>query len=338
MADKRDYYEVLGLSKGASDNDIKKAYRQMAKKYHPDLHPDDKDAEARFKEVNEAYEVLSDPDKKSRYDQFGHAGVDPSYGAGASGGGFSGFGGFGGMDFDLGDLFGSIFGGGGGSSSGRDSGGDRDLNPAGGSDSSSGGVTAFDATALVQGNLDEIYLGKFDPDYLELVDITENECEEDYIAGMETEAEYFAKVFDIENLTDDLKAEIVDLYKQIYAKSKYTVSPASKLDDNTFAVKVEVAPLDIFELVDEDWDDYMDPFYTEYAGVDFDALSQEEAEAVDAEWSRMVLDLCKENLPDMGYSDETKSVVIQVVRDDDGAWTMHGDDFYTLDEYIITYP
>lgn len=77
MADKRDYYEVLGVNRNASEDEIKKAYRKEAKKYHPDLHPGDKEAEAKFKEVNEAYEVLSDSEKKSRYDQFGHAGVDP---------------------------------------------------------------------------------------------------------------------------------------------------------------------------------------------------------------------------------------------------------------------
>ncbi len=101
---KRDYYEVLGVGKNASDSDIKKAYRKLAKENHPDLHPDDKNAEARFKEINEAYEVLSDADKRSRYDQFGHAGVDPNFNAG--GGGFNADG------FDFGDIFSSFFTGG----------------------------------------------------------------------------------------------------------------------------------------------------------------------------------------------------------------------------------
>lgn len=105
-AEKRDYYESLGLQKGASDEEIKKAYRRLAKQYHPDLHPGDKAAEEKFKEIGEAYEVLSDPDKKARYDQYGHAAFDPNAGYGGGGAGFGGFGDFG----DLGDILGNIFG------------------------------------------------------------------------------------------------------------------------------------------------------------------------------------------------------------------------------------
>ncbi len=108
MAEKRDYYQVLGIQKGASEEEIKKAYRKLAKQYHPDLNDGDPAAETKFKEVNEANDVLSDPQKRSRYDQFGHAGVDPNFGGG--GGGFNG--GFDMGDIDLGDLFGSFFGGG----------------------------------------------------------------------------------------------------------------------------------------------------------------------------------------------------------------------------------
>ncbi len=97
---KRDYYEILGVNKGVSDEELKKAYRKMAKQYHPDLHPGDKEAEAKFKECNEAYAVLSDADKRRAYDQFGHAGVDGQ-----------GFSGFSGGAVDLGDIFGSFFGG-----------------------------------------------------------------------------------------------------------------------------------------------------------------------------------------------------------------------------------
>ena len=111
--EKRDYYQVLGVDKNASAEEIKKAYRKNAMKYHPDRNPGDKQAEEKFKEIGEAYEVLSDSDKRARYDQFGFAGVDPNYGGGAGGGsgfggGFGGFGGFG----DFGDIFGEFFGGG----------------------------------------------------------------------------------------------------------------------------------------------------------------------------------------------------------------------------------
>lgn len=121
MADKRDYYEVLGVSKTATDDELKKAYRKLAKQYHPDLHPGDKEAEAKFKEINEAYEILSDADKRAKYDQYGFAAFDPNSGFGGFDGGFGGF-------DDLGDILGSIFGGGFGGFGGGFGGGQRRNN------------------------------------------------------------------------------------------------------------------------------------------------------------------------------------------------------------------
>ena len=108
MADKRDYYEVLGVDRGADESAIKSAYRKLAKKYHPDVNPGDKEAERKFKEATEAYSVLSDPQKRRQYDQFGHAAFEQG---GGGAGGFDGFGGFGGFSGgDMGDIFGDIFG------------------------------------------------------------------------------------------------------------------------------------------------------------------------------------------------------------------------------------
>ena len=118
-ANKRDYYEVLGVEKNATPEQIKKAYRKLAKKYHPDMNPGDDEAANKFKEVNEAYEVLSDEDKKAKYDQFGFDGLDPNFGAGGFGGGFGGF--------DFGDILSSVFGGGGFGGFGGGSGHDRNA-------------------------------------------------------------------------------------------------------------------------------------------------------------------------------------------------------------------
>ena len=142
MAEKRDYYEVLGVDRNASEDEIKKAYRKLAKQYHPDLHPDDKDAEAKFKEANEAYEVLSDAEKKAKYDRFGHAGVDPTYNAGQGGGYGGGCGG--GFDFDLGDIVSNICGGGFGGGFG---GGANPNAPQRGSDTQASVTISFEEAA-----------------------------------------------------------------------------------------------------------------------------------------------------------------------------------------------
>lgn len=150
MASKRDYYEVLGVNKNATDDELKKAYRKLAKKYHPDANPDDKaGAEAKFKEVNEAYENLSDPQKRRMYDQFGHDGPQGFGGAGGPFGGQGGYYSYSSSDFgdfgDLGDIFSSFFGGGFG---GRSSSTRRQTGPRKGADLNLGLDITFEQAFL----------------------------------------------------------------------------------------------------------------------------------------------------------------------------------------------
>ena len=145
-----DSYKALGVDKSATQDDIKKAFRKMAMKYHPDKNPGDKVAEEKIKEINEAYAVLSDPEKKEKYDRFGHAGVDPNSGFGGGAGGFGGFGGF----EDIFDMFGGAFGGFGGGSRGR-----RNNGPRKGSDLQKAVTITFEEAAF--GTKKEIRLNKY---------------------------------------------------------------------------------------------------------------------------------------------------------------------------------
>lgn len=191
------------------------------------------------------------------------------------------------------------------------------------------------ARTLVQGNMDELYLDNASDAYLELVDSTREASHEDYLAGLESEVEFFAYYFDINNLTEEMKSDLIDLYQQIYAKAKYTVGEASKLDNNTYAVKLTISPLNIFELV---WDDSdrLTAFFDKYENVDVDAMTDEEFAAYDKEWAETIIALCWEKLPEMGYMDD-QTMALQITKDSDDYWGIDEDDFYDMDEMIIYY-
>ena len=188
---------------------------------------------------------------------------------------------------------------------------------------------------LVQGNMDELYLGKYDEAYLELVDSTAEESEQNYLGGLEYEAEYFAQYFNVENLTDEIKAEIVELYKEIYSHSKYEVGEASKVDETTYGVKVTIYPLDVIQKVLEESDAAIEELNAQFTE---EQLATEEGYAeYDAAWARMFISLCREKLSDAGYL-EPEEIVVQVVQDPaDGLWTISENDFQRVDSYIIAY-
>ena len=186
-----------------------------------------------------------------------------------------------------------------------------------------GGLSADDATTYVQGILDENYKGVYDPDFLELIDITENEAEETYLSSLETEADFFASAFLIDDLTDELKAEVVDMYTEV--------------DDSTFGVKVTVEPLDVFDRVAEAlWGDTPDARAEALYSQDVDSMTDEEYAAYDAEWCRLVIDLTLEKLPEAEYL-EAQSKVVQITLGDDNYWSLDEQDFSDLDWLILDY-
>lgn len=190
---------------------------------------------------------------------------------------------------------------------------------------------------LVQGNLDEIYLGQFNSDYMKLVNSDEADCEESYRTGLETEAEFFINYFEIEYPTDELVEEIVELYKQIYSHSKYTVNDPAKLDDNTYAVKVQISPIDIVQIVSDNWDEGMEPLYEKYADVDTNSMSEEEYVQFDADWAEAIINMFYDQLPNLGYMDE-QSIAVQITKGSDGIWMIADNDLMAVDAAILYYP
>ena len=202
------------------------------------------------------------------------------------------------------------------------------------------GYSAEDATVLVKGNLDIIYLGEYTDAYLKSVNATEAEAQEIYQNNLEGESDYFLYYYDMEEVSDELYQEVVELQKEIYSHAQYEVLPATKQSDGTFAVKVTFQPIDIHVQVDEEWDDFINAFNASYADVDPDAMSDEEWEAFwpayNDDYNRQVIELVRSKLPTLGYGEE-ESVVIQVAQDEDGYYTPDDNGLSSFDTLLITY-
>lgn len=190
---------------------------------------------------------------------------------------------------------------------------------------------------LVQGNLDSLYLDKHSKEYLDLVNADEEECHSDYIDAINTEAEFFAYYFDISYPTQEILDEIGELYKEIYSKSKYIVNDASQLDENTYAVKVQIQPIDIIQLAIDNSSAQLAAFTEKYQDVDVMEMSDEEYQAYDADWASAVIQLVRSQLPYMGYMDE-QSIAVQIVKGDDDVWRIADGDMIKIDDLIIYYP
>lgn len=192
------------------------------------------------------------------------------------------------------------------------------------------------AVTLVEGNLNAIYRNETTENYLKLVSSTEEEVEEMYLEGLEASAEGFAYYFDISYLTDELKAEIVELYKTIFSMAKYTVGDASKVSDDTYAVSVTIEPLNIFELVIEDYEALLDSFNAKYADVDAESLTEEQYMEIDADYADMVLELVNSKLSEASCGEPVKMLISVECEDD--VWSISSESLADFDAKLVTYP
>ena len=197
-------------------------------------------------------------------------------------------------------------------------------------------LTESQMKALVQGNLDELYLGKFDEEYLKSVNSSATEAEEVHRELLEVKAEDFAYYFGIEFLTDDLRAEIVELCDQIYSKANYTVGEGTVVDDTTVSVEVTVYPIDIYQQMIDAAEEYMADFYAKYTEDVVNAMDDAAYVAYDAEWAGLVIDLCREKLPNLGYG-EARTLGLQVTLEND-VWCLSDAALTGFDALVITYP
>lgn len=191
-----------------------------------------------------------------------------------------------------------------------------------------------DSQTYVQGMLDKFYKGQYNQEYLELIDLTEEEAAEEYESWVQAEADYFSTYFSIDYPSDEYTERAKDLYRELYALAKYTVKGASKLDSGAYAVEVEVEPMNIMQLVTED---DMNIFWDEASGgKNSSDMTEEEYMAADALYADKILEAVKAQIPNMGY-DPAESFVFQLKEDTDGYYALVENDLYTFDSYIIRY-
>lgn len=200
-----------------------------------------------------------------------------------------------------------------------------------------------DSQTYVQGLLDKMYLGKYNKEYLDLIDLTETEAEEDYLDRLYGEVDYFCYVFGIEYQDDELNDQIAEMYKQIYAKAKYTVDPATKLESGNYAVEVSVEPIEIFTKITQEEHSAMDDEAFASLGKtedELNAMSDEESEQwyqdYDRAYAEGMVELVLSHMDDLTYGD-AKSMVFQLAQDSDGYYSLVEGDLQNFDQYIIAY-
>lgn len=208
---------------------------------------------------------------------------------------------------------------------------------------SGGGISKFDASVYVKGLLDQCYRGEYDSEFLDLMDMTQNEADETYLSNLEVDAANFADYYMIYNLTDEVEGQITDLFQQMYDKVAYTVKPAVKTDSG-FSVEIAVTPIDVYTLVDEGYNDMVDQFYADYyaqTGLDiynmsneeFSALGEDGQNAYDYAWAQAVITYFSAKLAESQPLEE-ETLLVQVKQDSEGMWEIPEKDWNNIDTYF----
>lgn len=206
-----------------------------------------------------------------------------------------------------------------------------------------GGISKFDASIYVKGLLDQCYRGEYDAEFLDLMDMTENEADETYLENLSVDAANFADYYYIYNLTEEVEGQLTDLFQQIYDKVAYTVKPAVKTDSG-FSVEIAVTPIDVYTLVEDGYNDMVEQFYADYyaqTGLDipnmteaeYTALGEEGQNAYDYAWAQAVITYFSAKLAESQPLEE-ETLLVQVKQDSEGMWEIPEKDWHNIDTYF----